>query len=54
MEFVGRILLMGQWHEQFYEIVKKKKKIQQLISLSFYSTPCRITNTKTDCESLQL
>ena len=24
MEFVGRILLMGQWHEQFYEIVKKK------------------------------
>ena len=26
MEFVGRILLMGQWHEQFYEIVKKKKK----------------------------
>ena len=26
MEFVGRILLLGQWHEQFYEIVKKKKK----------------------------
>ena len=54
MEFVGRILLMGQWHEQFYEIVKKKKKIQQLINLSFYSTPCRITYTKTDRESLKL
>ena len=26
MEFVGRILLIGQRHEQFYEIVKKKKK----------------------------
>ena len=46
---------MGQWHEQFYEIVKKiKKKVQQLIHLSFYSTPWRITNTKTDCEALKL
>ena len=26
MEFVGRILLMGQWLEQFYEIVKKINK----------------------------
>ena len=25
MELVGRILLMGQWHEQFYEIVEKKR-----------------------------
>ena len=25
MEFVGRILLIGQRDEQFYEIVKKKK-----------------------------
>ena len=32
---------------------KKKKRIQQLINLSFYSTPCRITYTKTDRESLQ-
>ena len=53
MEFVGRILLIGQRHEQFYEIVKKKK-IQQLINLSFYSTPCWITYTKTDRESLKL
>ena len=53
MKFVGRILLMGQWHEQFYEIVKKKK-VQELIHLSFYSTFCRITNTKTNRESLKL
>ena len=33
---------------------KKKQKIQQLINLSFYSTPCRITNTKTDRESIKL
>ena len=52
MEFVGCILLMRQWHEQFYEIVKKE--IQQLINLSFYSTSCRIANTKTDRESLKL
>ena len=39
MEFFGRILLVGQLHEQYFEIVKKKK-IQQLINLSFYSTPC--------------
>ena len=32
MEFFGRILLMSQWHDQFYEIVEKKTKIQQLIS----------------------
>ena len=53
MEFVGRILLIGQRHEQFYEIVKKKK-IKQLINLSFYSTPCWITYIKTDRESLKL
>ena len=48
------ILLMSQWQEQFYKIVKKKKKIQQLINLSFYSSSSRITNTKTDRESLKL
>ena len=37
MEFVGRILLMGQWHEQFYEIVKKKEKIQHLINPSHFT-----------------
>ena len=56
MEVVGRIFTYGPvtWAILRNCYKKKKKTIQQVINLSFYWTPCRITYTKTDRESLKL